>query len=43
MYVSFSREQIVYPFVVVNQLGKYDVAAHVHGGGISGRCSGTCI
>ena len=31
------RDQIIYPFRVVNELGNYDVTAKVRGGGISGR------
>ena len=33
-----SREQILYPFVVVDGLGLFDVKATVEGGGKSGKC-----
>ncbi|KAL5274096.1 MRPS9 family protein [Megaselia abdita] len=32
-----SREQVLFPMIFINQLGKFDVEANVEGGGVSGQ------
>lgn len=35
--VFFRRQQVLYPFMVIDQLGKFDVDAGVIGGGETGE------